>query len=373
MKKYILYFLLFNLIIVIPSFRFLLKFTNLYILIFYFLFSNGFFFFYIKKGLRFSILTKKLWLIPLLILPIVSYFVFPIVDARKSMENKGSTGDDAMILAAESFREYGEMYGQMINDWTPISPGPGWVLLNSPLVYLNCFYLITPLYLALLLFVLWKSKESNNLMNEVFIFIALGAVFWELLLNGHDIPALSFSFFILTYLFLRKVDKIADWKFILLSILLGFVCTSRVVFMVFPFIWLFIGWKQNQRNSLLAFVISIVVASGLHLVFYQQSPNYQPFHLLGKAELILGKYLLVVFALVFIFGMFKFLVTSKIRQSIIRIALVLSAILVPISYADWVRVDFDFSLWEGANYVLPLVPFYVYYLVKEKEQQKNLI
>jgi hypothetical protein len=41
---------------------------------------------------------------------------------------------------------------------------------------------------------------------------------------------------------------------------------------------------------------------------------------------------------------------------------VFSLILIPVSLGDLIRQDFNFKTWEGANYFMPIIPFFVLYI-----------
>ena len=68
------------------------------------------------------------------------HYIYPIIDARRNL-GKGSTGDDAMILASKSLISTGKIYDFIIDFKTPISPGPAWVIFNSPFSFFDLYFL----------------------------------------------------------------------------------------------------------------------------------------------------------------------------------------------------------------------------------------
>ena len=165
-NKYLLLIIL-NLILILPSIRFFDKFLNLYFFGFYILFFNFIFIVSInKKEIVKKILSFPYWGFILIILSIANYFIYPLVDARKKIANSGSTGDDAMILAANTLKSTAKLYDVIINNHTPISPGPGWIILNSPFPLLNLFFLFSPIYLFFILFLIKNYKIIPNMQTN---------------------------------------------------------------------------------------------------------------------------------------------------------------------------------------------------------------
>ena len=229
-NKYLLLIIL-NLILILPSIRFFDKFLNLYFFGFYILFFNFIFIVSInKKEIVKKILSFPYWGFILIILSIANYFIYPLVDARKKIANSGSTGDDAMILAANTLKSTAKLYDVIINNHTPISPGPGWIILNSPFPLLNLFFLFSPIYLFFILFLI--KKYYKNIISNLFIIILfMSLITVELFFNGHDILPFSLGFLICTLLIHENLKKDINIKYvILISIFLGMVSTSRIIF-----------------------------------------------------------------------------------------------------------------------------------------------
>src|SRR4051794_11406971 len=73
----------------------------------------------------------------------VSYVVFPIAAALR-----GKTAHEAMIMAGSSFLTNGSMYGSTLPGGVPISPGPGWILLNLPFLNPLTYWLLRSQYVS---------------------------------------------------------------------------------------------------------------------------------------------------------------------------------------------------------------------------------
>lgn len=155
-NKYLLLIIL-NLILILPSIRFFDKFLNLYFFGFYILFFNFIFIVSInKKEIVKKILSFPYWGFILIILSIANYFIYPLVDARKKIANSGSTGDDAMILAANTLKSTAKLYDVIINNHTPISPS-SW--LDYSQLTISVIKLILPIFSNISIFYTVFNKK----------------------------------------------------------------------------------------------------------------------------------------------------------------------------------------------------------------------
>ena len=364
-NKYLLLIIL-NLILILPSIRFFDKFLNLYFFGFYILFFNFIFIVSInKKEIVKKILSFPYWGFILIILSIANYFIYPLVDARKKIANSGSTGDDAMILAANTLKSTAKLYDVIINNHTPISPGPGWIILNSPFPLLNLFFLFSPIYLFFILFLI--KKYYKNIISNLFIIILfMSLITVELFFNGHDILPFSLCFLICTLLIHENLKKDINIKYvILISIFLGMVSTSRIIFFFVPFLFYFLLNPYHKKNSIILLIISSIIFWGFNTYFYFINKIYQPLHLIHKAKNLLGIPILIFGSCIFItinYFIIKKIIKDNIENWLLIIMSVFSLILIPVSLGDLIRQDFNFKTWEGANYFMPIIPFFVLYI-----------
>lgn len=367
MRRIIALLIILNFIIVFPSIRFFSKFLNIYFFAVYVILFNAFLVLIIsKKEAIKKILSLPIWGGVVIILSIANYFIYPIIDARKKTVNSGSTGDDAMILAANSFKNSGKMYDVFINNHTPISPGPAWVIFNTPFSLLDLYFLFSPFYVLVALLLL--KKYFGNIISNLFLGILFSAlVTIELFLNGHDILPFSLGFLICTLLIFENFkNKLGLLSTILISFLLGIVCTSRVIFFFVPFVFYFLTKSLNQKKSLILLMVSSTVFWGFNGYYYAINQNYQPLHLIQKSVHLSSLSLLILGSLAFLIALFfiiKFLKKSKIRDWFLILGSLFALLLIPVSIADLYKQDFNFKLWEGANYFMPIIPFLALYVL----------
>lgn len=359
-------YLFMNIILLLPSFRLLLKFFNVYVLIAYLIASNIliFLFFNYKKNIK--ILDFPLWKYFLILFTIANYFIYPMVDARKKSGKYGSTADDAVIVAVETLKGSGKLYDATLVTKEPISPGPGWLLMNSGFVLSDCYFLLNPFYLCIALFLI--SKYYKTYITNSFLFILMMAlIYWELFFNGHDITAFSLGFLacmILIYENFRKEQGV--FKIILMGILIGLISTSRVVFFFIPFIYFFMLKKDNKKNSWIILIASLVTFIGFNGYFYSINNNFQPAHLMHRAQTIMGTPLMIICALILICALY--FVINKLQQNNLvdwlrNMTIAFSVFFIPIGLADLFRLNFHFIIWEGANYFVPVIPFAILYFI----------
>lgn len=377
MRRIIALLIILNFIIVFPSIRFFSKFLTVYFWVLYILIFNLLsVFIFFKKDTFKKILSLPIWSGLALILGIANYFIYPIIDARKKTANSGSTGDDAMIMAANSFKNSGKMYDVFINSHTPISPGPAWVIFNTPFSLLDLYFLFTPFYLLVALFLL--KKNSGNIISNLFlVYIFSALVTVELFFNGHDILPFSLGFLICTILIFENLkNKLGLFSTVLISFLLGIVCTSRVIFFFVPFVFYFLTKNLNKKKSLILLTISSMVFWGFNGYYYAINQNYQPLHLMKKSVHLSNLPIVVLGISMFLIALFfiiKFLKKTEIQDWLLILGSLFALLLIPVSIADLYKQDFNFKLWEGANYFMPIIPFLVLYILFYyfKPQQEN--
>src|SRR5262249_40000281 len=132
----------------------------------------------------------------------MSYVLFPIAAGLR-----GNTAHEAMILAGTSFLQSGAMYGQTLPLGLPISPGPGWILLTLPFLNPLTYWLITPVYMALGVAVTTWFFGSIRPAAVGLLLLSTSPLFWELVVQGHDVVPLGFAIGIVALLGFRAVDR----------------------------------------------------------------------------------------------------------------------------------------------------------------------
>lgn len=367
LKENILGLLLFNLLIVFPSIRFFDKILSVSIFIIYIFIANIIFLFR-KKILDFKIFRYKWWILFIIASTVLNCIIYPKVDARKNI-GSGSTGDDAIILAAQTLKTTGKLYDVYIDESTPISPGPGWVLLNSGFVLLDLYVLFSPFYLLILFLILRKYVFNDKELNLFALFLGMSFVFWELLFNGHDILPFSLLFLIISIvIFYKSYYNTSVWQFILLGFLLGILSTSRIVFIFVPFLFSFLVMNFNKKKGIILLIVALFVNFFFNYYFYSINNQFQPLHLFKKGLGILGKEVFILLLLLASLGLFFFtkLKNNELKLFNNKVFIVFIIFFFPLTYIDLMRINFQFSIWEGANYLMPIFGFYILQIIIDK-------
>lgn len=364
-----------NLLIVLPSVRFFSKFVNIYAFIGYLILFNLFIFLWFDKKIFKKSFSYPIGFIILSMLFLCNYFIYPILDARKKNANNGSTGDDSIIIAANTLKSSGKLYDVFINSFTPISPGPAWVIFNSPFTLLHIYFLFSPVYLSICYLII--KKNYGNVISNFFLILMISSfAILELFFNGHDILPFSVGFLICTLIIFEKLKKESHLAIVIsIGILLGIVATSRIIFFFVPFLFYLLLKENHKKNSIILLFTSSIVFWGFNIYFFYINENYQPLHLIYKAEKIIGLPFIIAGSLILIIVNYLIihqLKKGKIENWLLIISLIFSIILIPLSLGDLIRQNFNFKLWEGANYFVPIIPFYILYFILKNYKTKSI-
>jgi len=294
---------------------------------------------------------------------IAAYAIYPIADARKQF-GKGSTGDDAIIEPARTLMHDAKLYNVILYDGVPISPGPGWILINSPFALLKIYWLLTPFYAALAVWVFRLLRGGRRETNLALLLLCSSLIFWELLVTGHDLIAIGFSFVIFVSLTHRLAQTSSGgYPFLLcVAAALGVFATSRIVFIGAPFLLAAFLWKFNRRKATILLAVSVSIAAALHGYFYAINDVYQPFHLFERGQSNVGG-LLTLFGLAAtaaaVWAVFRSL-ENTIESWTISFFICLAIPLATIALGELRSTGFQWALWEGANYLVPATPLLLF-------------
>ena len=296
----------------------------------------------------------------------LAYLVYPLADGLKH-SGGGSDADDAMIQGALYLWQGASPYIATTYFGNPISPGPGWIVLFSPLVLLNVYWLITPVMLALLLFVLWRQTQDWLVLSRLSLILPSSLMFWELLVVGSDLWALSC---LAALLLLIPVHRWRGLKFLAVVLLAGTVGTARSVLFYFAALPALHLWPQRKLGAVAIGLLALSVTVLWHAFFWQVSGgNYPPLHLLTKGgDLFSGIWLGV--AILLLAATCGYLLWLRAAQPLHILQAGFVALYVPlllVALADlMVYRSGSFALWEGANYLIPPIITGVLWLLLEQ-------
>jgi hypothetical protein len=300
----------------------------------------------------------------LLLLLIASFLVYPHAYALKSV-GQGSTADDALRIAATNFFNGKGMYSAPINQTTPISPGPGWVILNSLFSLTGLFPLMTFAYIVLSAAIIFRCGARGVASGSLFIVIMLSSpMLWYLSVAGYDMPGIGCSFALciaLTHALSTKCGTKRWASAILLGLCMGaFAGTSRMLYTFFPLLPALLLYKSSRREAFALGLSGILVALGIDYLFYIVDPrHFQPLHIGHRAYADTGLLPLMVVggaAGIITAGLAFCKVTASLQSWFFWSGV---CVLVPhgfIALGELSACSWNLAHWEGAHYYFPAIP-----------------
>ena len=351
--------------VIVPNLRPIFKYSNFFqstIFIIYALFvsvlvyllqKNKFKFYFSKLLGNYRFIFFIFLLVSLLV-----WFLYPIADGLKS-QMRGSDQDDCVIIGVKQLVSLLHPYDKTSYLGNPCSTGLGIILLYSPFVLFN-IYCLSSIFLAYLCTYLIGGNSRNVYVASVFTILQFSSLFsMELLIVGSDLIFVGFGLVLLSFQTINLVLKKNTYNIFWLAVFAGFLSSSRINFLVIApiiSIFIFIHW---QRGGLLFALYSISVAIIPSIILYfVDSSKFTPFHLLEKSNLLLQGGLKEVAILLSILA-FLFscnLIKKSIRLLPISLFLCLLPSLLSLSFSDLLLRKVNFAMWEGANYLAPIIP-----------------
>ncbi len=283
---------------------------------------------------------------------------YPIADGFKS-QMRGSDQDDCIIMGGQKLLRGAHPYVEKTYFGNACSPGLGLLILYLPFVAAKCYELGALVSIVLVALCLWKCQGQPEAGALFIVVMGSNIFFWELAVVGSDLILLG-SGLALLVLLLQNVVACRRWvPLTALAILCGLLASSRVNFLVLaPLISLFI-LAQWPRAALVFLAVSVLVALGPSVMLYAANPdNFTPLHLLIKSQVLLSFYREIVALLSSVVALAA---ASRLRRHWPLLPWCLFVSFLP-SLAALALADFlvlrggDLALWEGATYLMPLVP-----------------
>lgn len=229
-----------------------------------------------------AINTKWLLFLWIGIMGVVSFYWYPILDARKVLL-LGSDQDDAIVLVVKALFSGDSPYAVRTYLGNSPSPGPGIVLLLSPFVFLNIYALITPVFVAILGFMVYRKTKSTATVGVLLLLLASSPAFWKLMTNGSDLIVVGILMTLPLLVHFEWKNHTKNW---ILLIGIGTILTSRILFIylapLYAYLLLNGADRSFKRWLMLSAGIGVVTLS-IHGLFLGIDPeNYGPLHLIDR-------------------------------------------------------------------------------------------
>jgi hypothetical protein len=304
----------------------------------------------------------------------VVWLTYPIADGLK-LQMRGSDQDDCVISGARHILRLSHPYIQTSYYGNPCSPGLGMLIIYMPFVFIDAYPLGALFYSAFGVLVLYRASPS---ISSVVVFTSLffTSIFnIEMLVVGSDLFIVGFGLLIVGFQAIRAVSVRGMASIIMLAIYTGLIASTRVNFIVIApilSVFIFMHWK---KGAIVFSIISLSVAVFPSAYLYMLSPEeFTPFHLIRKSDNLLGsglkEFAVMLSILAFIYGI------NCVKSAIVFIPSALLICLAPsllaVSIGDLMLRGWKFSQWEGANYLLPLLPLSMAILSSEPTERSSV-
>lgn len=219
------------------------------------------------------------WILLVLMLAVSNVVLYP-----KTRLVPNTAPDALMEPAIALIRIHDNPYSIRLFDGAPVSPGPGWILLNSVFSLSGLITLLTPIYLLWAGSMIAKWNKTHAFIFTLLLLLTIN--FLQLSFTGHDLAATSLAMIALTLMLFRYHKN--NFLFYVIAILTGLVATARVPFIVFPIVLSACLNTINRRQAIQFALFSTGLTVIIHLVFYfwalHEGIFYQPLHVFARAS-----------------------------------------------------------------------------------------
>ncbi len=324
---------------------------------------------------KYSLANRNLpWLSAVFILAVLNSFLYPLT--RQTAHP--STAPDALTEPARAFFASQHPYAVTLFDGAPVSPGPGWIILNAPITLSGMIFALIPIYLAIACNSVSRIEVWRA--NALVLLLVLSISFLQMNAVAHDLLAFSLAGIALTILvhrFRANVTYLA-----LTAILCGIVATARLPFFLLPLTLAACLYRTERVKALAFAMISVAVLIAIHGVFYvwadRLSLFYQPAHVFNRAaDSQSPAQFIIVVALWIAISIHVWLRTQSSLSS--WFLFVWTVLFVPFAATGFAELFFDPALsidsianWEGKGYVYFTAPFLAAALVLPAAERQAL-
>jgi hypothetical protein len=284
-----------------------------------------------------------------------AHWLYPIADGLK-VHMRGSDMDDAVQVAVHGLLAGHSPYAGATYMGTALSPGPGLVLLYVPFVPWGGYAFGAVAAMAGCALLLRHQTASWRAPALMLAFAASSIFFLELLVVGSDLIMVSCGLVAMAagLRMARGPGGLAA-----LAVLCALLATSRVVFLYLPFVFALVLWQRSKRQALAFASGAVALSLGLHAWLYLKGPAiYSPLHLIGKGQsLMTGPFramtlLACLAAAGYVIGRARKGLLSPYEAPLLCLGVPLAGI----ACAELAYRGGNLLTWEGANYLMPIVP-----------------
>ncbi|WP_074654750.1 hypothetical protein [Terriglobus roseus] len=285
------------------------------------------------------------------------------------IQNRISTAK-ALEFPARALLLHGHDLYSVTAGETPISPGPGWIILWAPLSIFNLTAFIPVLALLFAYGVLFRRDRVRAGLFALLMLVQM--LFLSEMRNGQDLFAISLMLVALALLL--EDAPVSNHHLVLLGVLGGIIASARIPMIIMTSLIGLGLWRRDRRVGTIFLALSVGTAMVWHGLFYlwaiYDGDWYQPLHVLGRASRA-GKKprLLSMSALpVVLMGIYRRMGKTSMTW-LLSTFLLMITLFAPVGIGEYLESrQLD---WEGANYIVFPVPLLLTYILFHTLQRRD--
>lgn len=270
----------------------------------------------------------------------------------RDLSGTGSTLALAMSSPVHTLVAGHDLYGVQLPKGAPVSPGPAWILFNSPFTLAHAFSLFVPLWVVACVLVLRRTYGHGLEINLGLIVLESSPHFIHLVSAGADVIPIGCAVVLLVVGADRLTRRGGPWP-VMIGLGAGIVATSRVIYLGLP---LFIGllvWRRSRSSALVISTVGVGLALGSEILVAALGPSFPPMHVFDRARANqpVANIVVGVAASLAALGFAVRRLTAEARSWLVWTALCFSVPHVFIGLGE-LETSSGISAWEGSNYLL---------------------
>ena len=270
------------------------------------------------------------------------------------------TSSLALELPARALLQGRNPYSVHLFHNAPISPGPGWILLLSPLTVPGWTGMLAMLAVAGAGLCLWQRSRVSA--GAFCLLLLCGPLFESQAANGQDLYVISLCCVMLALLLEASATR--GKAVVLLAMLAGFVATARLPFLVILMVLGLGIYRRHRRAGMLYLLVMPAVAlaldGGFALWASHAGDRFQPMHIFGRgsAGTGYGAQMAVVVLLVAAMAWVLLRMGSDAADWMLGTWFVLTALFLPEAMKEFSQTHHDLR-WEGSTYATFALPLLI--------------
>lgn len=287
----------------------------------------------------------------------LSVYFYPLADALK-LQRLGQDQDDCLISGSIALLRFENPYLEPTYFGNPCSPLPGAILPYVPFVALGVFSIAGVFFLSLTVFAV--GSQLGKVRSGLFLAILAGTpLVLELLVNGSDFIFIGCALVVLGLVIENTSYQSRRWLVFFSAVLAGLISSTRINMPIVLVFFVILLLLSRARGRFTAIGISILVSVGPAALIYVSNPySFTPLHLLSKGQKLLPGWTLFAVLLVTAICLSVVFLSKKVSEKSVnfKLLLVTAPSVVSLSFADLASRSFEFAIWEGASYLMIIIP-----------------